>query len=173
MSRAVVESLLGLFDAAYRDDPYHAFRQNVEAVSAEEWGVLPLNPSIGPDSEFGEQPDLSICDLALHVGGGLAMYTDRAFGPGKMEWDDIQLPAARDMPVVLAWLEERMRAFRAGLAALPDDEALGEARLVLLGGGRRLSVAQIVGMVTNHFLYHSGEINRQRALIRGTDGWAR
>jgi len=27
--------------------------------------------------------------------------------------------------------------------------------------------------VINHDLYHSGETNRQRALIRGADGWER
>jgi hypothetical protein len=31
----------------------------------------------------------------------------------------------------------------------------------------------LIAMIGNHDLYHSGEVNRQRALIRGANGWER
>jgi uncharacterized damage-inducible protein DinB len=36
-----------------------------------------------------------------------------------------------------------------------------------------MPVREFVTIMINHDLYHSGEINRQRALIRGSDGWER
>jgi len=31
----------------------------------------------------------------------------------------------------------------------------------------------LIAMITNHDLYHAGEVNRQRSLIRGATGWDR
>jgi hypothetical protein len=31
----------------------------------------------------------------------------------------------------------------------------------------------LIALITNHDLYHAGEINRQRALLRGAKGWDR
>jgi hypothetical protein len=31
----------------------------------------------------------------------------------------------------------------------------------------------MIGIVINHDLYHAGEINRQRDMIRGAEGWDR
>jgi hypothetical protein len=31
----------------------------------------------------------------------------------------------------------------------------------------------LIALITNHDLYHAGEINRQRSLLRGAQGWDR
>ena len=36
-----------------------------------------------------------------------------------------------------------------------------------------LTRAQLIDLTVNHLVYHSGEVNRQRALIRGSRGWDR
>ncbi|MDP9237276.1 MAG: DinB family protein [Chloroflexota bacterium] len=168
MARIAIETVLRQMNAAYRDDPFHALRKNVESVRPGEWDVRPSGWTV---EEFGTQPELSICDLVLHVAGAKFMYADRAFGDASLEWADIALPPARDMPAVLAWLDEGHQRLEAGLTALTDDEELAAERLAPWRAPMRR--AQLISIIINHDLYHSGEINRQRALIRGTQGWDR
>jgi hypothetical protein len=167
MTRTAIDTLVRQLNAAYRDDPFHAFRKNVGSVRPEEWDVRPAGWSV---EEFGTQPELSICDLVLHVAGAKFMYADRAFGDASLEWTDIKLPAL-DMESVLGWLDEGHRKLVDGLAALQDDAELIAER----PAPWRLEMRreQLVAIIINHDLYHSGEINRQRALIRGSDGWDR
>ena len=152
-------------EAAYRGDPFHALRRNLQAVREGEWALRPARWSA---EEFGTQPELSFCDLALHVAGAKHMYADRAFGPAALEWGDIT-PPSFEMAVVLAWMEDGHRALGDGLAALADDEELAAER----PAPWRLPMTRegLLNIVINHDLYHSGEINRQRALLRGTSGW--
>ena len=167
MSRIAIDMLVGQMNAAYRDDPFHALRKNLGSVRPDEWDVRPAGWSV---EEFGANPELSICHLALHVAGAKFMYADRAFGAASLEWADIKLPAL-DMEAVLAWLDEGHRTFAEGLAALQDDAELSVERPAPWRAPLRRQ--QLIGIVINHDLYHSGEINRQRALIRGTEGWER
>jgi hypothetical protein len=168
MGRTAIETLLGVMDVAYRADPFSSLRKNLEGISAAEWEIRPAKWSV---EEFGGQPELSICDLVLHVAGAKHMYADRAFGDASLEWTDIQLPASRDMEAVLAWLDEGQRALVDGLGALVDDTELDVERPApwRLPMPRR----QLITIMISHDLYHSGEINRQRALIRGAEGWDR
>jgi hypothetical protein len=164
MSRVGIEFWLRRLEAAYRTDPFHAFRKNLESVRPEEWDVKPAEWSV---EEFGNQPELSICDLALHAGGAHFMYANKTFGDGSMEWGDIHAPE-RDMASVFAWLDEGHQLLADGLAALTEDAQLAEERHFYRPVPREL----LLGIVINHDLYHSGEINRQRALLRGATGWA-
>jgi uncharacterized damage-inducible protein DinB len=168
MARTAIDVWSARLEAAYRADPFHALRKNVESVRADEWDVRPAEWST---EEFGTQPELSVCDLVFHVGGAKYMYADRAFGKMKLEWTDIVLPQSRDMPAVLAWLDEGHRQLAEGMASLTDDAQLVEQRLAPW----RLAMTreQLLGIVINHDLYHSGEVNRQRALMRGAKGWDR
>ena len=154
-------------EAAYRADPFHALRRNVESVRPDEWDVRPAEWS---KDEFGEQPELSICDSTLHIAGAKFMYADRAFGDASLEWADIALPP-RDMPSVLAWLDEGHSLIARGLAALEDDAELEAERPAPWRVPMRRDA--LLGIIINHDLYHSGEINRQRALMRGAVGWDR
>ncbi|MEX2226453.1 MAG: DinB family protein [Dehalococcoidia bacterium] len=167
MTRIAIETLVAQMEAAYRGDPFHALRKNVESVRPEEWSVRPASWSV---DEFGTQPELSICDITLHVAGAKFMYADRAFGDASLEWGDIRLPPL-DMKPVLDWLDEGHRLLAGGLAALEDDAELSVER----PAPWRLPMrrAQLMSIVMNHDLYHSGEINRQRALLRGAEGWER
>ena len=168
MGRTAIDTLLHLMDVAYRDDPFSALLRNLKGIAAAEWDVRPATWSV---EEFGTQPDLSICDIVLHVAGAKHMYADRAFGDATLEWTDIKLPASRDMGPVLAWLDDGYRALTDGLAALIDDARLDDERSF----PRRSPTPrrQLITIMISHDLYHSGEINRQRALIRGADGWER
>jgi uncharacterized damage-inducible protein DinB len=168
MTRTAIDVWTLRLEAAYRADPFHALRKNIESVRLVEWDVRPASWSA---EEFGTQPELSVCDLVFHVGGAKYMYADRAFGEMTLEWTGITPPASRDMQEVLAWLEAGHQLLVEGMAALTDDAQLREARLAPW----RLSLTreQLLGIVINHDLYHSGEINRQRALMRGAEGWDR
>jgi hypothetical protein len=167
MGRIAIETLLGQLEAAYRRDPFSALRRNVESVKPEEWDVKPATWSV---DEFGTDPELSICDIITHVAGAKFMYADRAFGDAVLEWGTIAIPPP-DMPARLAWLDEGHRGFAAGLAALTDDSEL----LVERPAPWRMPMRreQLIGIIISHDLYHSGEINRQRSLIRGAAGWDR
>lgn len=98
------------------------------------------------------------------------MYADRAFGNASLEWGDTR-PPSRDMAALLAWMDEGHALLASGLAALEDDVQLFEERQA--PWRRPLTRSQLLEIVINHDLYHSGEINRQRALIRGAQGWDR
>jgi len=168
VARIAIDLYLSSFEAAYRGDRFHAFRQNLAAASPAEWDIRPANWSV---EEFGTQPELTLCDIAFHVGGALMMYADRAFGEARLEWGEIALPGNREMGTVLAWLDEAHGAFAAGIAALSDDAELSEVRQAPWRAPMRRD--QLIALMVNHQLYHSGEANRQRALIRGSSGWER
>jgi hypothetical protein len=150
-------------EAAYRADPFHALRKNIESVLPEEWDLKPSKASAPKEGALGPD-ELSICDQAFHVGGAKFMYANRIFGDADIDWSDITPPASHDMAVVLVWLDEGHRALAAGLAALQDDAVLLEERPAPWRLPLRIEL--LLGIVINHDLYHSGEINRQRALIR-------
>ena len=168
MSRVLINHFSAALEAAYRTDPFRAFRKNLDSATPEEWDVRPSDWS---RDEFGDNPELTICDLAFHVGGGLVMYANRAFGDATMGWGDIATAQSREKAMVLAWLDEVQAAFAAGLAALEDDAKLRELRPA--PWGTPLARTQLIGLMPNHLVYHSGEVNRQRALIRGSSGWDR
>jgi uncharacterized damage-inducible protein DinB len=167
MTRLAIDLLLNRLEAAYRSDPFHALRKNVESVRDGEWDVRPAEWRV---DEFGTEPELSICDLVTHVGGAKYMYVNRVFGDAALEWADIR-PPSREMRALIAWMDEGHRALTAGLTALKDDAELAIERPAPWRLAMRRD--QLLGIVINHDLYHSGEINRQRALLRGADGWDR
>ncbi len=72
---------------------------------------------------------------------------------------------------MLAWLDGGQRALTDGLAALADDAELDEERM--FPWRRAASRRQFITIMISHDLYYSGEINPQRALIRGAEGWDR
>ncbi len=156
-----------MLDQAYRNDPWSALRKNIASVNPDEWDIRPAGWTV---DEFGTDPELSICDIALHTGAKY-MYADRAFGDASLEWGAIKPPPSRGMEDVLAWLDEAQRLMMDGLASLDDDARLQDERQAPWRTPMRRGA--LIAIITNHDLYHSGEINRQRALIRGTTGWDR
>jgi uncharacterized damage-inducible protein DinB len=167
VSRADIELLAGRMEAAYRGDRFHALRANLATVQPEEWHVRPGRPSV---EVFGTSPELSIADIVEHVGGAKFMYAARVSGDEGLNWTDIRRPP-REIETMLEWLDEGHHALERAVAALEDDAELTAERLA--PWRRPLTAEQLLSIVINHDLYHSGEINRQRALIRGAQGWDR
>jgi hypothetical protein len=167
MSRIEIEVRRSMAEQAYRTDPWSALRKNLESVRPEEWDVQPAAWSV---DEFGTQPELSICDVALHTGAKY-MYVDRAFGDASLEWHTIKPPPSRSMEHVLGWLDEAQRLMMDGLASLEDDVQLDDQRQA--PWRTPMKRRSLIAIITNHDLYHAGEINRQRALLRGATGWDR
>jgi hypothetical protein len=168
MTRIAIETLVRELNAAYRADPFCSLRGNLKSVRPEEWDIRPATWQV---AEFGNLPELSIGDIVAHVAGAKFMYADRAFGDASLEWAEIALPPTRDMETMLAWLDEGHRTFAEGLAALQNDDELAAERPAPWRLPMRRD--QLISIIISHDLYHSGEINRQRALIRGAEGWSR
>ena len=157
--------MLYALENAYSGDRFHAVRRNLEGLTEAEFHVRPGNHRV---EVFGPNPELSIADLVLHVGGALRMYTNHAFGDRSMAWSDSRgLPAG--MEEMLTWLDEAHAGFVAGIEELQDDAELDVLREA--PWGTRLPTRQLISYMTNHEVYHSGEINRQRSLLRGAEGW--
>lgn len=165
MTRTVIELLTRRLNAAYRDDPFHALRRNIDALRADEWDLRPEEWSV---EEFGAQAEISFCDLVAHVAGAKHMWADRIFGQASLDWGDLTPPSV-EMATLLAWLDEGHQQLVTGLQALTDDAELLEQRPA---PWRTPMVREhMLGIITNHDLYHAGEINRQRSMLRGTSGW--
>jgi hypothetical protein len=75
------------------------------------------------------------------------------------------------MDDVLAWLDEAHRLMMDGLASLEGDAQLDDQRQA--PWRTPMKRRSLIAMISNHDLYHSGEVNRQRTLIRGAKGWDR
>ncbi len=167
MTRRILGSLARQMEAAYRGDRFHALRENLASVSLDEWDVRPASWSA---EVFGTNPELSICDIVEHVAAAKFMYADRTFGDALLEWGDLE-PPAREMDAMLTWLDEGYDLFVRGLEGLADDGELAVERPAPWRSPLRRD--QLIAIVINHDLYHSGEINRQRSLLRGAEGWQR
>lgn len=167
MARTEIEVIQRMVEQAYRTDPWSALRKNLASVTPEEWDVRPAEWST---QEFGTEPELSICDIALHTGAKY-MYVDRAFGDASLEWQTIKGPASRSKDDVLAWLDRAHGLMMDGLASLEDDAQLEDTRQA--PWRTPMKRRSLIAIITNHDLYHAGEVNRQRALIRGAKGWDR
>lgn len=165
VARAELDALLNALEQAYRGDRFHALLGNLEDVSDEEWAAVPAEHRV---EVFGTAPHLSIADLAVHVGGAKLMWENHPFGDGALTWEVVG-PRSRDRGAVMAWLDEAHGRFVASVGALGDDGELGVERMA--HWGQPLETRRIVSIVVNHDLYHSGEINRQRSLIRGAQDW--
>jgi uncharacterized damage-inducible protein DinB len=165
MTHTEIDTLTRPLEAAYRFDTFHALLENLSDVRENEWAALPANHSA---EVFGTSPDLSIAHIVKHVGAAKLMWGNHTFGDASLTWLEAK-PSSMDHEPMLEWVDAAHRAFVADVAALEDDRELAVDRTA--HSGRPLPTRQIISIVINHDLYHSGEINRQRALIRGADGW--
>ena len=166
MSRAALDALIRSLEAAYRGDRFSALRVNLEDIRPEEWHAQPADHS---EEVFGEAPELSIAQIVAHVGAGKRMYADHGFGDRSLQWGPAVGPPSWDMVPMLAWLEEGHRAFVACIDVLGDDSELAVERYAPWGA--LLRTEAIITIIRNHDVYHSGEVNRQRSLMRGANGW--
>jgi uncharacterized damage-inducible protein DinB len=161
-SRTAIDTLAWLIEDAFAGDPAHSLMANLADLEDQDWTALPQNGG------------RSIADILEHVAWCKWMYEDYAFGSASMRGDQPPLvPAAgahtRPRDELLAWLAEGHRRWIASVRALPDDAELDRARLT--NWGELLPTRVIIRMMVAHDLYHAGEINHLRALLRGTDRW--
>ncbi len=166
MSRAALDALIRTLEAAYRGDRFSALRVNLEDIRPEEWHAHPTKHDV---AVFGEDPELSIAEIVAHVGAGKRMYANHGFGDRSLQWGPSAGPPAWDMPAVLDWLDEGHRNFVACVDALGDDSELAVERYAPWGA--LLPTEHLIAIIRDHDLYHSGEVNRQRSLMRGAEGW--
>ena len=181
MPRAVLDLIAERLESAYRGDGFHSLRGNLESVLDAEWDVRPARPSV---EEFGAQPErlnpvigrwepwshLSIADLVLHAGIPKLLYAARVRGDLALDWADIVLPRSHDRADMMAWLDDAHRTLQEAAAGLADDADLAIMRPV---PSLMRSLGDVLWTQVAHDLYHAGEVNRQRALMRGAEGWAR
>ncbi len=168
MARAAVEQLLYLMDQAFdAADSEHSLLANIHSVTEEEWPALP---------EGGRR---SIAAIAGHVAACKHMYDNHAFGSAAMTWADpapglgVSIDQAQygglAKDSTIEWLRDGHASLRSHIAALDDSELLAPRRT---NWGEMKETRWIVAVMIEHDLYHAGEINRTRALLAGTDGWA-
>src|SRR5690606_34359362 len=105
-------------EAAYRRDHWHSLLGNIGDVRDDEWAVRPAKWTV---EVFGTDPELSIVDMVLHVGGAKLMYANHAFGDASMRWDTVPRPRSLARSDVMEWLETAHQTFADGVAALQDD----------------------------------------------------
>lgn len=168
MPRIALDILTRALEAAYRGDDWHSLRSNLRAVRPEHWHVKPAHPAV---EVFGsaDEADLSIADRGAHVGWAKFMYGSHAFRGGTLDLASVA-PSSREMAPMLAWLDEAHRYFQDAVATIEDDAELTVARPTPWVGP--LPTERIISIVINYDLYHSCQINQQRSLIQGADGWA-
>ncbi len=68
----------------------------------------------------------------------------------------------------IEWLREGHRRLREHIASLEDEELAKPRRL---HWGEMRETRGIIRTLVNHDLYHAGEINHLRALLRDDDRW--
>lgn len=165
MARDQLDALTNALDLAYRSDRFHSLLGNLEDVRDDEWSAVPAEHSV---EVFGTAPHLSIADLVGHVGAGKLMWENHPFGDGALTWETVGA-GTQDRAEMMTWLDDAHERFVASVAALEDDAELEVERMA--HWRQPLPTGRIISVVINHDLYHSGEINRQRSLIRGAKDW--
>jgi uncharacterized damage-inducible protein DinB len=161
-SRTAINTLTWLIEAAFQGDPSHSLLANLQDTADEDWTALPQGGG------------RSIDDILEHVAWAKWMYEDYAFGSASLRGDQPPLVPAegvRSRPhnELLAWLIDGHRRWLDSVRALSDDAELDRDRLT--NWGEWLPTRAIIRIMIAHDLYHAGEINHLRALLRGTDRW--
>ncbi|HEY7022115.1 MAG TPA: DinB family protein [Ktedonobacterales bacterium] len=156
-----ISQLLNLLDEAFDGRDWHSLVGNLRPVTNEDWLWVP---------QGGQR---SIRDIVRHVGGSKFMYHDYAFGAATLAWDDPLVNGDETLESIesaIAWLRAGQERLRHSIAALMDDTEL--TRLRMTNWGERKETGWIIMIVTQHDLYHAGEINHLRSLRQSTDRWA-
>jgi hypothetical protein len=156
------------------EEAWTTLRQRVESLTDPEffWEPVPGCWTVHP-TEKGQW----ICDYAdpapepppfttiawrvVHIATCKIMYHEYAFGPGKLTWDELDIPptAAR----AIAWLEEGQARLEAALAALNDADL---TQMRSTNWGELWPTWRIFWTMTCHDLHHGAEIGCLRDLYR-------
>jgi hypothetical protein len=157
LANPLVAQYLRLLDDAFDGPDWHSLLSNLRSVTPEDW--LWVAPG-------GRR---SIRDIVGHVGGCKLVYENQAFGDGRLAWSDPFVAGAEALatiPTAIAWLREGHARLRHSIAALDDGELL---RPRPHHSGKPKETRWIINVMTQHDLYHAGEINYIRALHQQND----
>lgn len=106
-------------------------------------------------------PFTTIAWRLVHLAACKVMYWEYAFGPGRLTWDELHVPATADDAI--AWLEDGHRRLRSSLADLADAD-LDDVRLT--NWDERWPTWRIFWTMIYHDLHHGAEIACLRDLYR-------
>ena len=139
----------------------HSLLDNLASVLDESWDLLPQGAR------------RSIREIVKHVGLFKYMYANHAFRGATLGYSD---PPATPPSERLAsrhaatdWLREAHTYLVGAFGELADDSELDVPRKAHWGD--YLPTYSLMVIMLEHDLYHAGEINRTRALLRNDDGW--
>ena len=119
----------------------------------------PGGPSGSPDPD--PSPFTTIAWRLVHVATCKVMYHEHAFGPGKLTWDDIEIP--HTVVDAKGMLEEGHSRLRAALEGQHDAD-LQEMRRT--NWGELWPTWRIFWAMVSHDLHHGAEIGCLRDLYR-------
>jgi hypothetical protein len=106
-------------------------------------------------------PFTTIAWRAVHIAACKIMYYEYAFGPGKLTWDELDIP--HTTADAIAWLEQGQAQLSAALADLNDAD-LTQRRST--NWGELWPTWRIFWAMTCHDLHHGAEIGCLRDLYR-------
>jgi len=169
MNRQTVDLL-----ATQMDEAWESLRRWVQGLSDEEffWQPVPGCWTVHPDDsgrwivdyaipEPDPPPFTTIAWRLIHIATCKVMYYEHAFGPGKLTWDDLEIPET--VADAKAMLEEGHARLREALARL-NDEDLEEMRRT--NWGELWPTWRIFWVMISHDLHHGAEIGCLRDLYR-------
>jgi uncharacterized damage-inducible protein DinB len=133
---------------------------NLLSVRPEEWRALPAGAG------------RTIESVALHVGACTGMYDDHAFGSARLDWDDAAVQpwavGAAPMEEAISWLRSAHVKLMEHVRVLSDEDLTAPRAS---NWGEMRETRWLLSMLIQHDVYHAGEINHIRALLRGDDAW--
>ena len=161
--------------SAVMEEAWSALRRHLESLTDEEffWEPGPNCWTVHPDEagcwivDYADYPHpdpppfTTIAWRVVHVAACKIMYYEYAFGPGKLTWDELDIP--HTVAEATAWLEEGQAQLRTALAGLNDADLL-EMRST--NWGDQWPTWRIFWGMTAHDLEHGAEIGCLRDLYR-------
>ena len=159
MARPRIDELLRILNISFEGSA-HALLANLATVTEKEWDVLP------------EGAARSIRTMTAHVGMFKYIYANHGFRDASIGYGDPPaIPPQERLATpetATAWLREAHAYLIEAIDELPDDQELERPRKAHWGD--MVPTLFLIDTMHEHDLYHSGEINKTRALLQGDDG---
>jgi len=155
------EMLAKRLEEAFRGSRYHSFLSSLKGVSEQAARWKPARYKGFPHM------DGSILNLAYHTAGDKSVLISASFGDGSVTWDQVQ---ARFEELGADLTAARTLAEQGHLLVLQTLESLSDADLDAARpyyGGKTHTAYEIFSIITEHDLYHAGQINYVRNLYAG------
>lgn len=149
-----VELLLTLQERAFQSSPWHSLLNALDAVPTEVFLRAPEKHSGFP------WMDGSIRDIVYHVTGDKRVQFSQAFGDGSVTWDNVGV--SKDS--LGAMLDQLVAAHVPLVETLKRQTEATLANKVRTWGGKSMSTRDFFLMLTEHDIYHAGQIRMLRNL---------